>query len=74
MCLTFKTCTILHTPDEDSSILKGKIGIIHKKDADLKVIVFSDKLTRFKDIVTVLDILNGAGVRNLNIAARIREP
>ena len=54
--------------------LKEKIGMMHKKDPGLKVIVFSDRLTRFKDIVSVLDILNGAGVRNLNIAARIREP
>ena len=54
--------------------LKEKIGMMHKKDPGLKVIVFSDRLTRFKDIVSVLDILNGEGVRNLNIAARIREP
>ena len=54
--------------------LKEKISLMHKKDPDLKVIVFSDRLARFKDIVTVLDILNGEGIRNLNIAARIREP
>ena len=54
--------------------LKDKIGLMRKKDPDLKVVIFSDRLARFKDIVSVLDILNGEGVRSLNIAARIREP
>ena len=52
--------------------LKGKIGAMHQKDHSLKVILFSDRSTRFKDIVSVLDILNEEGVRNLNIAARTR--
>ena len=53
--------------------LKEKIKVMHNDNPDLKVILFSDRLTRFKDIVSVLDVLNGEGVRNLNIAARIRE-
>ncbi|MFH0855413.1 MAG: biopolymer transporter ExbD [Candidatus Omnitrophota bacterium] len=49
--------------------LKEKIGLRRKNNPSLGVIVSSDRLVRFKDIVGVLDILNAAGVRNLNIAA-----
>ncbi len=54
--------------------LKEKIGLMRKKDPAFRVIVFSDRLTRFKDIVSVLDIMNAEGIRNINIAARIHEP
>ena len=43
---------------------------MHKDNPDIKVILFSDRYARFKDIVTVLDAMNEVGVRNLNIAAR----
>ena len=49
--------------------LKERINFRHKNDPNLAVIVSSDKLVRFKDIVDVLDILNATGIRNLNIAA-----
>ena len=49
--------------------LKDKINLRHKNNPSLGVVVSSDKLVRFKDIVSILDILNAAGVRNLNIAA-----
>ncbi|MCX5695800.1 MAG: biopolymer transporter ExbD [Candidatus Omnitrophica bacterium] len=49
--------------------LKDKVIARHEKDPSLGVIVSSDRLVRFKDIVGVLDILNTAGIRNLNIAA-----
>ncbi len=50
--------------------LKEKTYMLHENNPGLRVILFSDKLTRFKDIVTVLDILNKIGIRNLNIAAK----
>ena len=49
--------------------LREKISLRHKDNPGLSVIVNSDRLVRFKDIVDVLDILNAVGVRNLNIAA-----
>jgi len=49
--------------------LKEKINARQKRDPNLGVIVSSDRLVRFKDIVDILDILNAAGIRSLNIAA-----
>ncbi len=49
--------------------LKERIYIKYKQDAHLAVILSSDRLVRFKDIVDVLDILNATGIKNLNIAA-----
>lgn len=49
--------------------LKERISNRAKGNPGLAVIVSSDRLVRFKDIVDVLDILNTVGVRNLNIAA-----
>lgn len=49
--------------------LKSMINNRHKDNPDLGVVVSSDKLVRFKDIVDILDILNAIGIRNLNIAA-----
>ncbi|MDD5567888.1 MAG: biopolymer transporter ExbD [Candidatus Omnitrophica bacterium] len=49
--------------------LRERVSLRHKSDPSLGVIVSSDRLVRFKDIVGVLDILNTVGIRNLNIAA-----
>jgi len=49
--------------------LKERINSRHRNDPNLAVIVSSDRLVRFKDIVDILDILNTIGIRNLNIAA-----
>lgn len=49
--------------------LKKKVITLIKKTPDTAVIVHSDRLTRFKEIVSVLNALTEAGVRNLNIAA-----
>lgn len=49
--------------------LKEKIYARYKQDTSLAVILSSDRLVRFKDIVGVLDILNATGIKNLNIAA-----
>lgn len=49
--------------------LKERVSLKHRNNPALGVIVSSDRLVRFKDIVGVLDILNTTGIRNLNIAA-----
>lgn len=49
--------------------LKEKLRSQHNIDPALSVVVSSDRLVRFKDIVDILDILNVIGVKNLNIAA-----
>ena len=49
--------------------LRERIDAMHREYPELAVILVSDRLVRFRDIVAVLDILNELGVRNLNIAA-----
>jgi biopolymer transport protein ExbD len=49
--------------------LREKIALKYNDNSGMGVIVSSDRLVRFKDIVDVLDILNAVGVKNLNIAA-----
>ncbi len=49
--------------------LKDKISLKYRENPALAVVVSSDRLVRFKDVVAVLDILNAVGVKNLNIAA-----
>jgi biopolymer transport protein ExbD len=53
--------------------LKGRIYKIYKNNPGLSVMVSSDRLVRFKDIVGVLDTLREVGVKNLNIAAVAEE-
>jgi biopolymer transport protein ExbD len=50
--------------------LREKVKLMHDENSAIEVILFSDKLVRFKDIVAVLDILNELGVKKLNIAAK----
>ena len=50
--------------------LRQKIKLLHDENAGIEVILFSDKLVRFKDIVAILDILNELGIKKLNIAAK----
>ena len=50
--------------------LRDKVSELYKNNPSLKVVLFSDKQARFKDIVTVLDIMNDLGIKSLNIAAR----
>jgi len=52
--------------------LREKVGAMYRSNPNLKVILFSDRTTRFKDVVAVLDILNEVGVRSLNIAAKTK--
>ena len=49
--------------------LREKLSLRYNDNPGIGVIVSSDRLVRFKDVVDVLDILNAIGVKNLNIAA-----
>ncbi len=49
--------------------LREKIALIHEDNPGLSVILRSDRLVQFKNIVGVLDILSELGIKNLNIAA-----
>lgn len=49
--------------------LRERIDAMHRDYPGLAVVLVSDRLVRFRDIVAVLDILNELGIRNLNIAA-----
>ena len=50
--------------------LKAEIARLHQDNPDLEVILLSDKMTRFKDIVGLLDIFNELEIKNLNIATK----
>ena len=49
--------------------LRQRISARHRDNPELSVIVRSEKLVRFQEVVSVLDILNGLGIKNLDIAA-----
>ena len=51
-------------------LLKLEVSKIHQVNPGVEVILFSDKMVRFKDIVGLLDVLNELGIRNLNIATK----
>jgi len=53
--------------------LRDRIISKQRYNPDIAVILVSDRLVRFKDIVAVLDVLNALGVKNLNIAATTEE-
>ena len=50
--------------------LIAKVRMLHSDNPELEVILFSDRLVRFKNIVSILDDLNEIGIKNLNIAAK----
>ena len=50
--------------------LKADVSKLHQINPDLEVILFSDKMVRFKDLVALLDIFNELGIKNLNIATK----
>jgi biopolymer transport protein ExbD len=49
--------------------LKEKIGLKQKANANLSVLLRSDRLVRFKELVSILDALSGLGITRINIAA-----
>jgi biopolymer transport protein ExbD len=50
--------------------LKAEVAKLHQADPGLEVILYSDKMVRFKDIVGLLDIFNELNINNLNIATK----
>lgn len=48
--------------------LKARMNTIYRSHPDLSVILRSDRMARFKDIVDVLDVLTEVGVTKLDIA------
>ena len=48
--------------------LKEKVSIMLKNNPDLGVVLRSDKLVKFKDIVDVLDPLVGLGISRVSLA------
>ncbi|MBU0548368.1 MAG: biopolymer transporter ExbD [Candidatus Omnitrophica bacterium] len=50
--------------------LKAEVAKRHQADPGLEVILYSDKMVRFKDIVGLLDIFNELNIKNLNIATK----
>ena len=53
--------------------LISQVRMAHRDNPELEVILFSDRMVRFKSIVAILDDLNEIGVRNLNIAAKVEQ-
>ena len=43
----------------------------HRDNPEVEVILFSDRMVRFKNIVSILDDLNEIGIKSLNIAAKV---
>ena len=50
--------------------LKAYVFKLHQANPELEVILFSDRMVRFKDLVALLDIFNELGIKNLNIATK----
>ncbi len=53
--------------------LVARVKAAYKENSELEVILFSDKMVRFKNIVSILDDLNEIGIKNLNIAAQVEQ-
>jgi len=68
--LTNEGLTYLDNKLISRKTLKAAVGRIHQSNPGLEVILFSDKMVRFKDIVGLLDIFNELGIKNLNIATK----
>ena len=53
--------------------LISQVRMARRDNPELEVILFSDKMVRFKNIVSILDDLNEIGIKNLNIAAKVEQ-
>jgi len=53
--------------------LSQKVDLMHKYNPDLTVVLYADKTVPFRDIVTVLGVINEAGISDLNIAVELEE-
>jgi len=49
--------------------LRAKIDAMRREDPDIYVIIHSDRMAPFKDVVSVLDVLNELGISKLSIGA-----
>jgi biopolymer transport protein ExbD len=68
--MTNEGMTYLDNKPVSRKTLKADISKLHQANPDLEVILFSDKMVRFKDLVALLDIFNELGIKNLNIATK----
>ncbi len=50
--------------------LRADVARLHQANPNLEVVLFSDRMVRFKDLVALLDIFNDLGIKNLNIATK----
>ncbi len=53
--------------------LRSRIARSSRDNPNFSVVIRSEKLVRFQDVVSVLDILNALGIKNLDIAAASRK-
>lgn len=53
--------------------LRARVAMMHRENPDMEVILFADRMVKFKNIVAVLDDLNELGIKNLNIAAKVEQ-
>ena len=53
--------------------LRAQVRMMRRDNPDMEVILFSDKMVRFKNVVSILDDLNDIGIKNLNIAAQVEQ-
>ena len=49
--------------------LKAKIDTMRRGDPDIYAIIHADRMAPFKDVVSVLDVLNELGISKLSIGA-----
>ncbi len=49
--------------------LKERMNALHKKNPGIAVILYADREARFKDVVSVLDMLSQLEIKKLDIAA-----
>jgi len=49
--------------------LESQLSVLSKIDPDINVFIQVDRLVAFKNVVRVLDVLNGLGLERLQIAA-----
>ncbi len=50
--------------------LISQVRTAHRENPEMEVVLFSDRMVRFKNVVSILDDLNEIGIKNLNIAAK----
>ncbi|HNW39006.1 MAG TPA: biopolymer transporter ExbD [Candidatus Omnitrophota bacterium] len=68
--VTNEGMTYLDNRPVSRKALKAEVDKLHQADPNLEVILYSDRMVRFKDIVSLLDIFNELNIKNLNIATK----